>query len=114
MKFHSHNILSTLFFAALCCLSPALAYAEGLDNAKADGWVGETANGYAGLVKATAPAAVRQQVPDVNTRRRGQYERIAKQNGIRLQPVELLTGKKAIQKTAAGGWIKLNGAWQQK
>lgn len=86
-----------------------------LDRAKREGLVGETLEGYVAVVdEASAPPAVRALVDEVNARRREEYQRIARENGIELEEVEALAAKKAIDRTRAGGWVRLNGKWQQK
>jgi len=92
------------------------ALALDLDQVKRDGLVGERADGYLGLVVATVPADVAALVADVNRRRQAEYERIALQNGIERAQVEALAGRKAIERTPAGGWIfsNGNGGWRRK
>ena len=86
-----------------------------LDRAKREGLVGETLEGYVAVVdEASAPSAVRALVEEVNARRREEYRRIARDNGIELEQVEALAAKKAIDRTRAGDWVRLNGKWQQK
>ena len=53
-------------------------------------------------------------VKDVNDKRRAEYQRIARSNELTLEEVEALAGRKAIERTAAGGWIRTNGGWRQK
>jgi len=102
-------------FAMLLLLGFALgAWAADLDQAKRDGLVGERADGYLGLVVATAPADVRALVIDVNARRQVEYARIAEANGLEREQVEAVAGRKAIELTAPGGWLFPNGGWQQK
>lgn len=96
-----------LLFAALSL------YAIDLDTAKADGLVGERADGYLGAVHADSSAEVQSLITEINDKRRVVYERIAEQNKIPLSDVEVLAGKKAIEKTDAGGWV-YTGQWQQK
>ena len=91
-----------------------LAFSAELDQAKSAGYVGERADGYLGLVTQDAPGDVASLVKEVNDKRRAEYERIARSNELTLEQVEALAGKKAIERTAAGGWIRTNGGWQQK
>lgn len=95
-------------------LAAGSAFAIDLDQAKAEGLVGETLEGYLGIVGDSASAEVEALVEEVNARRRAEYERIARQNGIEIEEVEALAAKKAIDKTPPGGWVRLNGRWQQK
>jgi uncharacterized protein YdbL (DUF1318 family) len=108
------NKLRTLLAGVVLFLVTVAALAADLDTAKADGLVGERADGYLGIVVASAPADVVALVDDVNGRRRAEYARIAEQNGIGRAEVEALAGRKAIERTAAGGWIFTNGGWRRK
>lgn len=98
----------------LALLGPASALAADLQQAKNDGLVGEQLNGYLGLVRAEAPAEVRALVADVNARRKAKYQSIATQNSARLDTVELLAGKKAIEKTRPGNYIQSAAGWKKK
>ncbi len=78
MKFIRHLLFAvTLLFAGA-------AFALDLDSAKSQGLVGEQPNGYLGVVKATSEAV--ELVSDVNEKRRQAYQRIARENGISLEP----------------------------
>lgn len=98
----------------LALLLAGAANAIGLDEAKARGLVGETIEGYLAPVEETASPEVQALVEEVNARRRAEYRRIAEQNGIGMEQVEALAAKKAIEKTAPGGWVRVNGEWRQK
>lgn len=83
-----------------------------LGAAKSSGLVGEKPDGYLGVVKTTPQA---QEITNlINQARRTEYQRIAQQNGTRLQDVEVIAGQKAIDKTTAGHYIQRNGAWVKK
>ena len=90
------------------------AFAAELQGAKADGMVGEQLNGYLGVVNSAASDDVRALVKDVNAKRKEKYQSIAKQNGTSLETVELLAGKKAIEKTQAGNYIQTATGWKKK
>ena len=92
----------------------SFAFSAELDQAKSAGLVGERADGYLGLVNEDAPADVVNLVQDVNDKRRAEYRRIASGNDLTLEQVQALAGKKAIERTASGGWILTNGGWQRK
>lgn len=108
--------LSYLLNAALVSflLFAGAAYAADLDQAKSDGLVGERADGYLGLVKSNAPADVVELVKAVNAKRRAEYQRIAGENGLTIEEVQALAGRKAIERTAAGQWVMPDGGWRQK
>ena len=95
-------------------LSPVAALAADLQQVKNNGLVGEQLNGYLGLVSADATAEVRALVADVNARRKAKYEAIAAQNSTRLETVELLAGKKAIEKTRPGNYVQSASGWKKK
>ncbi len=104
-------MLSVLFTFLL----PSLVFALGLDQAKAKGLVGEKPDGYLASVQASASAEVQNLVKDINSKRKKKYQSIARENGTSLQAVEVLAGKKAIQKTPAGQFIMSpNGSWKRK
>ena len=43
-----------------------------------------------------------------------EYQKLAKDNGIQQRDVESMAGKKAIERTAPGQYIMLNGVWMKK
>ena len=89
------------------------AFALSLDEAKANGLVGEKPNGYLGAVN-PSNAEVQALVEDVNQKRRQAYEDIAKRNRTSVQAVETLAGEKAIQNTKPGNFIEGPGGWMKK
>ncbi len=99
---------------ALLCIFAFTAFAADLDSAKADGVIGEREDGYIGFVQASPPADVVALVEDINAKRRAEYERIAAQNGITRAEVEVLAGRKALARTASGGYIYTGGRWTTK
>ena len=105
-KFLACITLSLLFIALP-------AFALDLQTAKNQGLVGETPSGYLEAVKAPS-AEVKALIADVNGKRKQKYKDIAARNNTSLQAVEQLAGKKAIEKSAPGSYIKLGGSWQQK
>jgi uncharacterized protein len=87
-------------------------FALTLEEAKANGLVGERTNGYLGVVVAGNGEA-QALVGEVNQKRRQAYEDIARRDGASIGTVETLAGEKAIQKTKPGyliegprGWVK--------
>lgn len=98
----------------LLCIAALPAWALSLDQAKSQGLVGEQASGYLGIVSPPGSREVRDLVEDVNLRRKDEYERIAARNGIDLGQVETLAGKRAIERSGSGDYVRLpNGSWQQ-
>ena len=103
----------TLLLALCFTLLAGNAYALDLQTAKAQGYVGEQANGYLGIVKKSS--GVQALVNDINSRRKAHYEQIAQRNKTSLQVVETLAGKKAIDKTPRGQYVRApSGNWIRK
>jgi uncharacterized protein YdbL (DUF1318 family) len=89
--------------------------ASPLAQPKADGLIGEQANGYIGLVKQNVPADVKALVNDVNARRKAGYQKISKRENTPLSQVERVGGNTAIEKTLSGNYIRdASGAWRKK
>ena len=90
-------------------------WAISLQEAKAQGLVGEQANGYLGLVKSGASAEVKTLMNEINAKRKQEYQGIARRNNTELNVVEALAGKKAIERTPPGQYVKLpSGQWVKK
>lgn len=105
------NLTAILMTGVLLAAMPALAI--DLQTAKDQGLVGETPSGY--LEAVTQPSAeVKALMDDINAKRRQKFEEIAARNNTSLEAVELLAGKKAIEKSTPGSYIKIGGAWQRK
>ena len=93
----------------------APSWALSLQDAKAQGLVGEQPNGYLGLVKTNASADVTAMMNNINTERKKAYQAIAQRNNTALNVVEALAGKKAIERTPAGQYVRLpSGQWLKK
>jgi len=107
MKF----VFSLLLYLFVVLVVPALAI--DLQEAKERGLVGETLTGYLGLVGEPGPE-VKELIADINVRRKAKYQEIAAKNGISLDKVEKLAGKKAIEKTMRGQYVKIGGDWRKK
>lgn len=100
-------LLLTLSFLSLS------AFAMSLHEAKSQGYLGEQANGYLGLVK-TNPEA-KAVMDEVNNKRRAHYETIAKKNNISVSDVAKLAGEKAIAAADKGNYVQnAQGKWVQK
>ena len=91
------------------------SWALDLQSAKAQGLVGEQPNGYLGSVKGGASAEVNALIKEVNSARKQEYQSIAKRNNTELSVVEALAGKKAIEMTPSGQYVKsTSGQWIKK
>lgn len=108
--------ISTLLLALSLSL-PAYALnlnqdMSALGEAKASGQLGKQPNGYLGVVKPGGQADEIARL--INQARRAEYQKVAQDNGISLNDVEAIAGKKAIERTPKGQFIQLNGQWLQK
>lgn len=106
------NVFSIAAFIAALTMS-APAFSLELDAAKAKGLVGEQPSGYLAAVGTPTPE-VTALINDINAKRKTAYQEIAQRNGTALDAVEQLAGKKAIEKTPAGQYVRLpSGEWIQ-
>jgi len=112
----SNNWISKIFLTlAISILSVSVALASPLTKPKADGLIGEQANGYIGLVAQNVPADIKRLVNDVNAKRKAGYQKIATKQGTSLSDVEKVGGNTAIEKTLQGNYIRdASGSWRKK
>lgn len=106
---HLRRTLIALFTTLMLSLP---AWALELDDAKRQGLVGETANGYLAAIKSSAE--VDALVKDINSKRKTSYQRIAEKNGISRAAVEARAGERAISLTPAGQYVNPGNGWQKK
>jgi len=111
-----NNRVTSVFLGLLISmLTVSIAVASALTQPKADGLIGEQANGYLGLVTQDVSAETRKLVSDVNARRKAGYKNIASKQGTSLTEVEKVGGNKAFEKTLRGNYIRdVNGVWRKK
>ena len=108
---------SKVFAALLISLLTVFVAMAGssLTQPKADGLIGEQADGYLGLVVQKAPADIKKLVAEVNSKRKAGYQKIAAKQGTSLSEVEKVGGNTAYQKTTKGNYFRdANGAWHKK
>jgi len=109
-----NRIQAAFALIALMLISFSAPAAMTIDEAKQNGLIGEDASGYIGAV-ARPNSEIRALVASVNDRRREEYERIASANNLEVDAVEKLAGKKTIEMTPTGFYIRLPGRdWQRK
>jgi uncharacterized protein YdbL (DUF1318 family) len=103
--------LTVLTLAALLLATPA--FALDLHGARAQGLVGEKADGY---VTAQQPSAeVNALVDDVNARRKAEYARISKENGQPLDVVGRVAAESIVGKLESGASYQgADGSWKKK
>jgi uncharacterized protein YdbL (DUF1318 family) len=109
MRLNMTSILGALSLSLFMALP---AFALDLGEAKSSGLVGETNTGYIAAIKPSTE--VDALVADINSQRKVYYQKIANENGISLQAVEVRAGLKAIEKTPPGETINTGTGWQIK
>jgi uncharacterized protein YdbL (DUF1318 family) len=83
--------------------------------AKSAGQVGEQADGYLGLVGASAPAGVKAAVAEINAGRALAYKDIAAKSGVTEQAAGEATARQLFARVPPGGYYKpLDGSWTRK
>ena len=106
-------MLPTLLLGVLWL--PLPSWGLTLEEAKTQGVVGEQPNGYLGVVQPGASTEVQALVNDVNQKRRQMYEDIARRNSTKLEAVEMLAGKTAIDNTRPWNFVRSpSGQWVKK
>jgi len=110
------NWIKNVFLALLVSMmAVSVAVASPLTQPKADGLIGEQANGYIGLVRQDVPADIKKLVDETNAKRKAGYQKIASKQGTSLSEVEKVGGNTAYQKTLKGNYYRdASGVWQKK
>jgi uncharacterized protein YdbL (DUF1318 family) len=113
-------LLLVLFGLALFAAAPGVGLAQTsadkatVDAAKAQGVVGEQADGYLGIVKGSDPA-VASAVSAINQGRAKLYASIAAKTGVSVQDAASATGVQLLAKTPPGQYFKTAaGGWARK
>jgi len=115
MKKPDNWIKKVIFALLISMLTVSVAVASPLTQPKADGLIGEQANGYIGLVKKDVPADIKKLVNETNAKRKAGYQKIAAKQGTSLSEVEKVAGNTAYQKTLKGNYIRdASGTWRKK
>lgn len=106
------SLISAALMLAVFTVAPAEA---GSRELKDTGAVGETVDGYLGIVSGSAGQDVRAEVDAINAQRRQAYEQAAADTGRPLSEVQAVAGARLREKADAGDWIQnAAGEWVQK
>jgi len=101
--------------AALLILLATPAFALSLDEAKAQGLIGEQSSGYLGIVTGSPSADVKALVQDINSQRKALYIEKAKEAGVELKIMELRTGERLLKRAPDGEYVRTpDGKWIKK
>ncbi|MDA0341967.1 MAG: YdbL family protein [Proteobacteria bacterium] len=106
-------LMLALVVSGFGAIAPAQALS--LDEAKAQGLIGEQLNGYIGVVPGVANPGAATLVSQINAKRRAAYQDIAKRNAIPVKSVEAVAGRKLVGRVKPGGWFKdPSGKWRRR
>jgi uncharacterized protein YdbL (DUF1318 family) len=113
-----HFNITAAVLAALA-ITPAAAYAmdakSAVDAAKAQGVVGEQADGFLGFVKPSSDPALKAAVDEINQGRAALYRQAAAKNGVSVEAAGASAYTTVVQarikpgefyKPAGGGWVR--------
>ncbi len=106
-------VAASLVLLMISLLHLGAAQADALDEAKAQGLVGEQADGYVGAVGDAG--SVQALIDEINAKRRAKYAEIAAKRDAPTEAVAAIAGKKLIERTPAGQYVRTdNGGWVEK
>ncbi|MCI4024619.1 YdbL family protein [Salmonella enterica subsp. enterica serovar Heidelberg] len=101
-----------LWVLTLSLLTPSV-WALTLDEARTQGRVGETLNGY--LVALKNDAETQKLVLDINHDRRASYQQLADSNHLPVDEVAKMAGQKLVERARPGEYVQgINGKWMRK
>ncbi|EHL9162134.1 YdbL family protein [Salmonella enterica] len=101
-----------LWVLTLSLLTPSV-WALTLDEARTQGRVGETLNGY--LVALKNDAEIQKLVLDINHARRASYQQLADSNHLPVDEVAKMAGQKLVERARPGEYVQgINGKWMRK
>ncbi|EDX9923038.1 YdbL family protein [Salmonella enterica] len=84
-----------------------------LDEARTQGRVGETLNGY--LVALKNDAETQKLVLNINRARRASYQQLADSNHLPVDEVAKMAGQKLVERARPGEYVQgINGKWLRK
>ncbi|EAM5218988.1 DUF1318 domain-containing protein [Salmonella enterica] len=84
-----------------------------LEEARTQGRVGETLNGY--LVALKNDAETQKLVLEINLARRASYQQLADSNHLPVDEVAKMAGQKLVERARPGEYVQgINGKWMRK
>ncbi|ANA21202.1 DUF1318 domain-containing protein [Salmonella enterica subsp. diarizonae] len=96
----------------LSLLTPSV-WALTLEEARTQGRVGETLNGY--LVALKNDAETQKLVLEINLARRASYQQLADSNHLPVDEVAKMAGQKLVERARPGEYVQgINGKWMRK
>jgi uncharacterized protein YdbL (DUF1318 family) len=105
--------IKALFIAAALAFT-SMAQALTLDEAQAQGLLGENASGYLEMTP-RGNADAKALMDDINAKRKAKYQGIANKQNTALENIEKIAGEKIQSKLSAGEFYKdASGKWNKK
>lgn len=105
--------MKRIAIAALLALVCQSAQALTLEQARAEGRVGETLSGY--LAPVAQDADTQALVARINAARSVSYQQLASQNNVPVNEVAKMAGQKLVARAQPGEYVRgLNGQWLKK
>ncbi|MNZ62803.1 hypothetical protein D3C78_809340 [compost metagenome] len=102
-----------LAFGLLVLAMSAQAQAITLNEARAQGRVGETLSGYLAPVRQDPETLAL--VSDINAARSESYQKLADSNNLPVDEVAKMAGQKLVARAQPGEYVKgINGKWLKK
>ncbi|EJA6722986.1 YdbL family protein [Salmonella enterica] len=96
----------------LSLLTPSV-WALTLEEARTQGRVGETLNGY--LVALKNDAETQKLVLEINLARRASYQQLADSNHLPVDEVAKMAGQKLVERARPGEYVQgINSKWMRK
>ncbi|ECO0581933.1 DUF1318 domain-containing protein [Salmonella enterica subsp. diarizonae] len=96
----------------LSLLTPSV-WALTLEEARTQGRVGETLNGYLAALK--NDAETQKLVLEINLARRASYQQLADSNHLPVDEVAKMAGQKLVERARPGEYVQgINGKWMRK
>ena len=96
-----------------CLLLSPHVMALTLEQAREQGRVGETLNGYIAAVRQDAETVAL--VKEINAGRMNQYQILAQQNNLTTRDVANIAGQKLVERAKPGEFVRgINGQWVKK
>ena len=109
-------ILAAMTIAGALAVAHAQAGDPVLQQARAQGIVGETAAGYLGIADdAKATPDIKRHVEETNAKRLSLYTQLSEKSGETVSNVAGVTAEKQIERAASGEMVKpASGSWTKK
>ncbi len=105
-------VMMSMFFALVVSQQ---GFAITLDEAKAQGLIGEKVDGYVAAVIANPTPEIQELVKTTNDGRRQVYADLAQRNGITIDAVGIVSAEKLREKAGRGEYVQsTSGQWEKK